>query len=123
MTASDIIALPQGEGGEVSAAMTDRAAELGKPKFGQSCNGCGYCCETEICALGAKFLERPASPCPALERSADRTWCGLVLHPSKYLAHHGLTKDWADTILGATISSELGIGRGCCANEPTKEPT
>lgn len=98
-----------------------RAKQLGKPAFGASCNGCGYCCEVEPCAIATKFLLDHSAPCKALERSADRTWCGLVLHPSKYMAHHGLTKDWADTILGAHIAEELGVGRGCDADDANQD--
>lgn len=95
----------------------ERAKELGMPALGAPCNGCGFCCEADPCAIAKTYLLDHSAPCKALERSADRTWCGLVLHPSKYLKHHGLTKDWADTILGAEIAGLLGVGRGCDAGE------
>lgn len=30
---------------------------IAKPKKGSPCNGCGWCCHEEICAIGKIFLE------------------------------------------------------------------
>lgn len=92
---------------------------LEKPRHGHSCNGCGYCCATEVCALGRKYIvtvdDDHEGACPALEFEGDRFWCGLVRHAGRYM---GLPNDWADPVLGSMIAEALGAGRGCDASDP-----
>ncbi len=75
-----------------------------KPLQGEACNGCGYCCQQEVCQL---FVEvhgtKPDAPCPSLVYKDGRTYCGLVL--------------WASPEIGALFMRLLGIGRGCCADD------
>lgn len=95
-----------------------------KPKFGQVCNGCGYCCTTEPCMLANEYLGCNSGPCVALEFADGKSGCGLVRNPLGYLwlkakpcgdkavlfdaklIEHGAE-------LSAEIASALGIGRGC----------
>jgi hypothetical protein len=52
-----------------------------KPKLGDSCNGCGACCASEPCPIGAVASLRRRGRCEALEwdESASRYRCGLLL--------------------------------------------
>jgi hypothetical protein len=51
-----------------------------KPPAGQPCNGCGACCATEPCPLGAVMSRRRSGACVALEWSETdaRYQCGLM---------------------------------------------
>jgi hypothetical protein len=99
-----------------------------KPSFGQSCNGCGYCCTTEPCELAKQFLHCTTGPCVALEWQEDRAVCGLVRNPLGYLFK--AARPEADVpLLDAPMDSDaarelstqlataLGIGRGCDADD------
>lgn len=95
-----------------------------KPKYGQACNGCGYCCHTEPCGLASEYLGCHTGPCVALEVTDGKSGCGLVRNPLGYLwlkakpsedkailydtkmIEHGAE-------LSAEIASALGVGRGC----------
>lgn len=55
-----------------------------KPPYGSPCNGCGVCCQNEICPLGQIAFPHAQAPCPALEKQADRYVCGLVASPQTY---------------------------------------
>ena len=52
-----------------------------KPALGEPCNGCGACCATEPCPIGAVISLRRSGSCGALEWSdADgRYRCGLLV--------------------------------------------
>ncbi len=52
-----------------------------KPPVGQSCNGCGMCCATEPCPIGAVASLRHRGRCEALEwdDEATRYRCGLLV--------------------------------------------
>ena len=85
-----------------------------KPAKGEGCNGFGYCCAEEPCAIAVEYIGAGAEgPCPALEFDEGRAWCGLVRHASQYL---DLPNDWADKILGEMFATALGAGRGCDAD-------
>ncbi len=50
-----------------------------KPRFGEPCNGCGFCCASEVCKVGlAMFGDDTPAPCPAMVYSDGRFWCGIV---------------------------------------------
>ena len=56
-----------------------------KPPHGQPCNGCGWCCQAELCPLAqAIFGEPVVRACPALEQDGERYVCGLVAYPTAY---------------------------------------
>ena len=101
---------------------------LPKPRFGEPCNGCGYCCSVQPCALAEEFLKCTTGPCVALERDGERTGCGLVRNPLGYLfkaAHPEVEVPVLDaphtSEVAAELSSEmaraLGIGKGCDSDD------
>lgn len=89
--------------------MAGEVSELTKPKYTESCNGCGLCCAAELCDVAEYFFEGSPAPCPALEFEDGRTWCGLVRHPSRHLAMHFN----ADTVITPMILKLIPIGQGC----------
>lgn len=95
-----------------------------KPKFGQKCNKCGYCCTVQPCALAEEFLKCSTGPCIALEYADGHTLCGLVRNPLGYLfkavhpeADIGITENEpylsAASKLSHDIAEALGINKGC----------
>src|ERR1700693_525640 len=99
---------------------------LQKPKFGESCNGCGYCCNAQPCMLAQEFLKCTAGPCVALEIRDGRAICGLVRNPLGYLfkaAHPEAIVPVLDApldveesrLLSVDIAAALGVGVGCDA--------
>lgn len=52
-----------------------------KPAVNEACNGCGACCATEPCPIGAVVSLRRHGRCTALEwdEHARRYHCGLLL--------------------------------------------
>jgi hypothetical protein len=87
---------------------------VNKPPHGAPCNGCGLCCQQELCPLGSFVFDRSAGPCPALTPQAEgRFACGLVVSPST----------WAPVrtaLAGVKTMSEaalylIGSGVGCDA--------
>jgi hypothetical protein len=83
-----------------------------KPKFGQPCNRCGFCCQEEACVLSREFLHSDIAPCIALEIEPDgRFSCGLLKRPSHYLA---ITLPGADEILREQFSA---LWTGMCCSE------
>lgn len=100
-----------------------------KPKFGESCNGCGYCCTKEPCELAQEFLRCTRGPCVALEADGGKLTCGLVRNPLGYLYKATHPDDESINVLDAAaqidagrslsaeIASALGIGKGCDADD------
>jgi hypothetical protein len=81
---------------------------LAKPKFGERCNGCGYCCEREQCLISIELFGKREGPCVALEREDGRTYCGVVRH--------------APSDLQPQIAYWLGLGVGCDASDDSEIP-
>ena len=79
-----------------------------KPAFGSPCNGCGFCCIREPCALAKEHLGA-IDKCPALERAGDRYACGMITRPHHYLG----TEAFGDPLLSKLFGEALGIGQGC----------
>ena len=52
-----------------------------KPPTGQPCNGCGACCATEPCPIGAVISLRRTGRCKALawDDTAARYRCGVLV--------------------------------------------
>lgn len=75
-----------------------------KPKFGQPCNGCGFCCKNEVCKLGKDFYESDVVPCQGLRSDGKRYWCAVV--------------EYAESIDMPLIGLALGIGVGCDSDGP-----
>lgn len=88
-----------------------------KPAFGSPCNGAGYCCAEEPCAIAREHI--PSHPgegaCVALEREGDRFVCSMIRRPGHYMQ---LPNDGADAHLGALFAKALGVGKGCDADDP-----
>lgn len=81
-----------------------------KPAFGAPCNGCGFCCASEVCKVGRVAFGDVPAPCPALVFDAGRWWCGLVVLEQ----HRG-----DDPLFART----LAIGVGCDTSvEPPPQP-
>jgi hypothetical protein len=77
-----------------------------KPKFGEACNGCGLCCQFELCAHAIKALGNIPAPCPALLWRNGRSSCLLVE-----------TADTMGPAESAFIRLTLGVGAGCDASD------
>ena len=77
-----------------------------KPLFGMPCNGCGLCCQMEICAIGMMAFPKATAPCPALRFAGSNFRCAIV-------------EAEASTGAEPLIAAALGIGRGCCSDDPT----
>lgn len=91
-----------------------------KPKFGEPCNQCGWCCAEEACSLSVELLQSDIAPCIALERTEDGKFhCGLLRSPEKHL---GIPWRGAGEFLGPMIVVVLGIGKGCCSDDPSAPP-
>lgn len=104
-----------------------------KPRLGEACNGCGYCCTVEPCLLAKEFLHCITGPCYALESSAGRSRCGLVRNPLGYLFKAANPTAEVDLLaapaeleegyrLSVAFAAALGVGQGCDA-EDTAEST
>ena len=72
-----------------------------KPKRGEPCNGCGFCCAIELCQV-AEMAGLTETPCKFMMFLDGRFWCGLVV---------------AEEIAGMKplIAEALGIDKGCLA--------
>lgn len=71
-----------------------------KPRLGEPCNGCGFCCAAEVCAIGlVVYGEQTPAPCPAMRFKEGRFWCAVVQQFEP-------------------IGVLLGIGMGCDSNDP-----
>ena len=93
-----------------------------KPRFGQPCNGCGWCCTEEPCKLAQDALNCTSGPCIALEDEAGRKVCGLVKRPSWYMFGEDAPESETGW-LSVMFANALGIGRGCDADDmPANEP-
>lgn len=73
---------------------------LQKPSYGAPCNGCGFCCQNEVCTIGTGVFGKINAPCPALTFREGRYWCGLV-EAARTTEHQ------------AFLVWRLGIGVGC----------
>lgn len=104
-----------------------------KPKKGNACSGCGFCCAVQPCEIATEFLgAASAGVCPALERDAvtGGTACGMILRPLHYLLADGLQRMGATSDdpallphqaeLSAHIAQALGAGRGCDSDDDEK---
>lgn len=79
-----------------------------KPEYGSPCNGCGWCCHSEVCYLGQEAFKIKAkqTPCPAMMFMDNKVRCGLV-EAEKELDGERL------------LAKALGIGKGCDSDDLT----
>lgn len=66
-----------------------------KPKFGDDCNNCGYCCIAEVCPIGQDLTGSSIGPCKLLVSKNGKHYCHLAKNE--------------------TTREALGIGTGCFA--------
>ena len=66
-----------------------------KPKMGEPCNNCGWCCLTEVCVVGQEITGNSTAPCSLLIEEDGKHICKL--------AAAGMALD------------DLAIGTGCDA--------
>lgn len=78
-----------------------------KPATGQPCNGCGACCASEPCPIGAVVSLRRSGRCRALlwDEAAGRYRCGLLLQASA-----------TGRAAQALVARWIAAGRGCDAD-------
>ena len=84
----------------------DRAPE--KPRNGESCNGCGFCCAAERCQAAVISLGEGPGPCPLMIFHSGRFWCLLV-------------ETEREAGMDPLIANALGIGSGCTVEDFEKE--
>jgi hypothetical protein len=90
---------------------------IGKPKFGDKCNGCGVCCIIEPCLLANEALDCYEGPCAALEQQEDGSYaCGLVKRPAWYMFNEDVPSEQTKDI-SEFFATALGIGKGCDASD------
>lgn len=93
-----------------------------KPRKGDPCNGCGHCCQNELCDIAERVfhqggiigrriggMNRPG-PCPALEYTDGRSVCGIYANPQRHMP--ALAADNVDAVRRLVVWS-LGFGNGC----------
>lgn len=83
-----------------------------KPKYGEPCNGCGFCCAAEVCWVGKAALqdEDAQGPCTFMvfDEADARFYCGLVREPERFFPNQVV----ADCLKNVSVLL-LGIGKGC----------
>jgi hypothetical protein len=84
-----------------------------KPAYGSACNGCGKCCQNELCPLGAAVFRHERGPCPALETADGRFFCGLVENPQLYSPIRAAVVGRERLARAAKLL--IGAGEGCDA--------
>lgn len=72
---------------------------LRPPKWGEPCNGCGVCCQEEVCEIGVAVFATKIAPCPGLKAREGRYVCSLL--------------SLARGARRAFLAFRLGIGTGC----------
>lgn len=75
---------------------------LSKPRLHEPCNGCGFCCQNEVCELGLLIVGSHQAPCEMLVYKDGRTFCGAALGSE-------------------LVARMLGIGKGCCSSDTDSE--
>lgn len=86
-----------------------------KPGVDQPCNGCGVCCASEPCPIGALASGRTTGACVALRWQADdrRYRCGMVARPE---AHLPRALRWAAPVVARAALRYISAGSGCDCN-------
>lgn len=83
------------KGGEAEIFRTLVGAHANKPKFGQTCNRCGWCCLSEPCDEATAITGQKRGACELLLKEGDVYSCPLAATPEGYRA--------------------IGAGTFCCA--------
>ncbi|MGI4777126.1 MAG: hypothetical protein ACRYGA_03255 [Janthinobacterium lividum] len=92
-----------------------------KPAFGEPCNGCGVCCASEPCPIGAILRKRLHGTCAALEFTDDagRYGCGLVADPARWLPR---VSRWSAPWVSRIALRFIAAGRGCDSDAEVQPP-
>lgn len=78
-----------------------------KPRFGETCNGCGYCCAAEVCEVGHVLFGKDCpAPCP-----------GMQFRDGRFLCHAVELADGIGAEYGAYLRLRMGVGRGCDSDD------
>ena len=48
-----------------------------KPSYGAACNNCGWCCLTEVCAVGTELSGSNELPCKFMKTEGNKHLCNL----------------------------------------------
>ena len=67
----------------------------------------------ERCPVAVDLIGAGPGPCPALEYSDGRFWCGVVLNPRKYVNGVDGADRLTDAQLQVAIASVMNFGYGC----------
>lgn len=79
-----------------------------KPREGERCNGCGYCCAAEVCEIGiGVFGKEQEAPCPAMRFVDGRFLCGVA------------NEFPTTSLIGIYLKLRLGFGVGCDSADPS----
>lgn len=55
-----------------------------KPKFGEPCNHCGWCCLTGPCPVGQELTGKKYGKCALLYQEGDKHYCTLASQPELF---------------------------------------
>ena len=77
-----------------------------KPKMGESCNHCGYCCLSEPCEVGKELTGSIYGRCELLITEGEKHYCQIAVNEAE-----------SDSTV---MRDTLGIGVGCCAETQTE---
>ncbi len=96
----------------VRAVIFLRPGAPDKPAFGTPCNGCGVCCATAPCPLGAVVSRRTRGPCEALKwvEESNMYRCGLIAKPQEFLPRALV---WAAPLVAKVARRYIAAGQGC----------
>lgn len=97
--------------------MDGNIMSLPKPKIGEPCNGCGICCERQLCNTGAFLLRKTkmfgektiTGRCPALVTRFDGSYaCGFILSPTRFIK-----SKYRPEVISRHVAVLIGAGSGC----------
>lgn len=82
-----------------------------KPKLGERCNNCGFCCAVQLCHVGREaFGDKQEAPCPALRQLTNK-----LTGETRLLCHFVVMEKAIG--MEPLIQESLGIGKGCDADD------
>jgi hypothetical protein len=84
-----------------------------KPRKGEPCNGCGWCCHHEVCSIGQLAFPGSAAPCPGIVYQDGAVRCAIVLMEIKAIE--------IEPSIEPLIQRSLGTGCGCDADDPEEQ--
>lgn len=82
-----------------------------KPQWGDSCNGCGFCCQNYACEISQKITgESPFAGCTLLEWDGAQYRCGAIRMAGLIGSEES-----------AFLAFKLGVGFGCDSEAGTSD--